>query len=208
MTKHFNWQQNIKEEELDYVIEVLNNNGVVIFPTETVYGLGGNALEPSISKRIYEIKKRPMGKALNILVKNQESIKNYAVIQNDLEKQIIEKLMPGPLTIILKKKDDLFKEFTLIDTIGIRIPDNKIIQSILERIDYPLIGTSANISGKPDDLNKEELYADFDSLVDVIIYGGKPDLSKSSTILKVENNDISVLREGTLTEKEIREKLF
>ncbi len=203
MTKYFNWQKEIKEEELDYVINVLNNNGVVIFPTETVYGLGGNALNVNVAKRIYKIKNRPISKALNILVKNKECISDYAVIENDLERKIIDKLMPGPLTIILKKKDNLFEAFTLTDTIGIRIPDNYIIERILEKIDYPLIATSANISGNPDDLDINELYKDFNNLVDVIIDGGVPNLSKSSTIVKINNNDISILREGNISKDDI-----
>ena len=102
--KYYNWIKSIDEKELNEVIEILKNDGIIIFPTETVYGIGGNALSNEVIDRVYEAKKRPREKAVNIMVSNINEIKKYADITCELEQKIIEKCMPGPITLILKKK--------------------------------------------------------------------------------------------------------
>lgn len=108
MTKFYDWRNEIKKEELENISNIIKENGVVIFPTETVYGMGGNALSEEAIRKIYSIKERPKEKALNILVKNVSEIEKYAEITNDLERKIINNFMPGPITIILKKKKVIF----------------------------------------------------------------------------------------------------
>lgn len=197
--KYYNWKDGINEDELNEVINILNNDGIVIFPTETVYGIGGNALSDEVADRIYEVKQRPREKALNILVSSREKIEKYANIHSSVEKKIIEKYMPGPITLILEKKEGFGKAFTEDNnTIGVRIPDSCIIQEILKKVDYPLIAPSANISGKPSGIDAEEIMKDFAGKVDAIIDGGKAKLGTASTIVKVENEEIKVLRQGSL----------
>ena len=208
MYKLFDWKHVINKSELNEVIDVIKNDGVVIFPTETVYGIGGSALSTKAVDRVYEAKKRPREKAVNILVSDKAEIEKYAKINSELERKIIENFMPGPITIILEKQKYFGDGFTLDNnTIGIRIPDNKIVSTILKNIDVPLIAPSANISGKPSGVNAIDIAKDFKDSVDIIIDGGDAKLGLSSTIVKVENNDIKIIRAGTITKEEILSKI-
>jgi L-threonylcarbamoyladenylate synthase len=208
MIKYFDWTEEIVENELDEVVETLNNRGVIVFPTETVYGMGGSALEEDAVDKIYRTKQRPRNKPLSIMLSKKEDIEKYAYIQNDLERKIIDKCLPGPLTIILKKKDNIGKGFTKdVDTIGIRIPENKIAQAILNKVNYPLVAPSANISGEESGIDISKIILEFGSVVDAIIDGGKPEIGLDSTIVQVVDNDIKILRQGRMTKDDILYKI-
>ncbi len=210
MSKLYDWKNVIKDDELDEVVDIIKRDGIVVFPTETVYGIGGNALSENVIKNIYNIKKRPQEKALNILVKNKEEIKKYAYISNELEEEIIDKFMPGPITIILKKRKSQIPDLLTgnNDTIGIRIPDNDIVKKILEKCNLPIAAPSANISGKPSSIRLEDIKPDFDGKVDAFIDGGKCKQNISSTIVKVIDGNIKILREGIISIKDINEKIM
>lgn len=204
MTKIYNWSENINENELDNCIEVLRNGGIVIFPTETVYGIGTNAYCEKSVEKIYEIKERPEEKPLSILVSNVNEISKYAIINNSMEEQIIKNFMPGPITIILEKRPEVFNYITSgKNTIGIRIPDNRIILKILEALKLPIVAPSANISGHPSGIELNEILPDFENKVDICIDGGKSELSESSTIVQVVDNEIKVLRQGKILKQDI-----
>lgn len=208
MYKYFNWKNEINNEELNAIATILKNNGIVIFPTETVYGIGGNALSNEAVEKIYIAKNRPKQKALNIMVKSSDEISKYAEITSELEQKIIEKCMPGPLTIILKRKSSFGEHFTSGNsTIGIRIPKCKITMTILKSIDFPLTVPSANISNKPSGVNPTEIIKDFENTVDAIIDGGVIENGQVSTIVKVENNDIQILRAGALSKEDILKQI-
>ena len=208
MYRLFDWKENIDESELRDVVNTLKNDGIVIFPTETVYGIGGKATSNKVVDRVYQAKQRPRAKAVNILVANVKEIEKYAVITSEIERKIIENFMPGPLTIILKKKDGFGDYFTAEnDTIGVRIPDNKIINTILDAIDFPLIAPSANISDRPSGIRAQDIAEDFKDTVDIIIDGGDAKLGTSSTIVKVVNGEIQILRAGEITKEEILAKI-
>lgn len=208
MYRLFDWKENIDESELRDVVSTLKNDGIVIFPTETVYGIGGKATSNKVVDRVYQAKQRPRAKAVNILVANVKEIEKYAVITSKIERKIIENFMPGPLTIILKKKDGFGDYFTAEnDTIGVRIPDNKIINTILDAIDFPLIAPSANISDRPSGIRAQDIAEDFKDTVDIIIDGGDAKLGTSSTIVKVVNGEIQILRAGEITKEEILAKI-
>lgn len=210
MSKLYDWKDVIKDDELDEIVDIIKRDGIVVFPTETVYGIGGNALSENVIKNIYNIKKRPQEKALNILVKNKEEIKKYAYISNELEEEIIDKFMPGPITIILKKRKSQIPDLLTgnNDTIGIRIPDNDIVKKILEKCNLPIAAPSANISGKPSSIILEDIKPDFDGKVDAFIDGGKCKQNISSTIVKVIDGNIKILREGIISIKDINEKIM
>lgn len=204
MTKIYNWSENINENELDNCIEVLRNGGIVIFPTETVYGIGTNAYCEKSVEKIYEIKERPEEKPLSILVSNVNEISKYAIINNSMEEQIIKNFMPGPITIILEKRPEVFNYITSgKNTIGIRIPDNKIVLKILEALKLPIVAPSANISGHPSGIELNEILPDFENKIDICIDGGKSELSESSTIVQVVDNEIKVLRQGKILKQDI-----
>lgn len=210
MSKLYDWKNVIKDDELDEVVDIIKRDGIVVFPTETVYGIGGNALSENVIKNIYNIKKRPQEKALNILVKNKEEIKKYAYISSELEEEIIDKFMPGPITIILKKRKSQIPDLLTgnNDTIGIRIPDNDIVKKILEKCNLPIAAPSANISGKPSSIKLEDIKPDFDGKVDAFIDGGVCKQNISSTIVKVIDGKVKILREGIISIKDINEKMM
>lgn len=204
-TKVFDWQNEIKENELNESVEALKKGGIVIFPTETVYGIGTNALCESSVKRIYEVKERPDEKPLSIMVSNKDEISKYAIIENEIEKKIIDSFMPGPITIILKKKEGVFDYISSgKDTIGIRIPNNNIMLKLLQKAEIPIVAPSANISGRPSGIIFENILKDFNGKVDVAINGGKCEISEPSTIVQVIDNEPIILREGKISLDEIR----
>jgi len=204
MTKIYDWKNCINENELDNCIEVIKNGGIVVFPTETVYGIGTNAFCEESVRKIYEIKNRPDEKPLSILLNNKEQIEKYAVINNDIERKIIDNFMPGPITIILERKKGMLDHVAPEkNTIGIRIPDNNIILEILKKLDLPMVAPSANISGEPSAIELNEILEDFKDKVDVCIDGGKCEISESSTIVQVVDNKIQIIRQGIVTLEKI-----
>ena len=139
---------------------------------------------------------------------NKSEIKKYTEITSNLEQKIIDEFLPGPLTIILKKKPNFGTYFTAgNDTIGVRIPNHKIVSSILNEIDFPIIAPSANISGEPSGVEATDIIKEFDGKVDAIIDGGKANQGLSSTIVKVIDNEITILREGKITKEDILKKI-
>ena len=199
MSKFYDWKNGIKEEELTDVVNTLNNDGIVVFPTETVYGIAGSSLSEVAIDKIYKAKNRPREKAINIMLADKKDINKYAVVKSKVEQNIIDTYMPGPITLILEKKEDFGKGFTLSDnTIGIRIPDNEIAQAILKRLEYPIIAPSANISGKESGVDAIEIKEDFYNTVDIIIDGGRIKDAGASTLVKVESERVVVLRAGKI----------
>lgn len=197
--KIYNWQDGINKYELVDVITVLEEGGIVIFPTDTVYGIACNCFQEEAIKKLYEIKNRPNYKPINVLTDNISKIELITKNINDKEKQLIDKYMPGALTLIMEKNDNIPNVLTAgLETIGVRIPNNKIALSILEKFDYPLAVTSVNISGQKEGIAVEDFIDEFENKVDVIIDGGKSEIGIPSTIIKVNEEKIETIRQGTI----------
>ena len=197
-TTIYDWKNKIDENELKNAIDVINNGGIVIFPTDTVYGIASNIDDEKAISKLFELKERNDNKPICVLTSSVNKIEKVAYIKNK-ELELITKYMPGALTIILDKKEDISNRLTSnLQTIGVRIPNNEIALNILKYIEKPLATTSANLSGNQPATKIEELVDEFNGKVDIIIDGGITDLKQSSTIIKVENNEIKVLREGTI----------
>lgn len=204
-TKYFDWKNNVDESELNKIKEILDNDGVIIFPTDTVYGIACNCFSEKAIKKVFDIKKRPENKPINVLSNNLDKIKLVSKNINEKEKFLIDKYMPGALTIILDKNEKVSDILTAgLDTIGVRIPKNNISLRILENVSYPLATTSANISGDSAGIKITDFLKEFDGVVDAIIDGGETDLKVASTIVRVESdNKLKIIREGTLKIKEM-----
>ena len=204
-TKYFDWKNNVDESELNKIKEILDNDGVIIFPTDTVYGIACNCFSEKAIKKVFDIKKRPENKPINVLSNNLDKIKLVSGNINEKEKFLIDKYMPGALTIILDKNEKVSDILTAgLDTIGVRIPKNNISLRILENVSYPLATTSANISGDSAGIKISDFLKEFDGVVDAIIDGGETDLKVASTIVRVESdNKLKIIREGTLKIKEM-----
>lgn len=204
-TKYFDWKNNVDESELNKIKEILDNDGVIIFPTDTVYGIACNCFSEKAIKKVFDIKKRPENKPINVLSNSLDKIKLVSKNINEKEKFLIDKYMPGALTIILDKNEKVSDILTAgLDTIGVRIPKNNISLRILENVSYPLATTSANISGDSAGIKITDFLKEFDGVVDAIIDGGETDLKVASTIVRVESdNKLKIIREGTLKIKEM-----
>lgn len=193
------WKNNIKEDELKKVKETLKKGGIIAFPTDTVYGLACDCFNEDAIEKLYKIKNRPSYKPISVLTDSVEKIYEVVNTISEKEKEIIDKYMPGDLTIILNKNNKVPSILTAdIDTIGVRIPKNRIAQTILENYENPLAVTSANKSGKPNGLEVADFIDDFKNEINIIIDGGKSKIGVPSTIVEIEDNNIKILRQGNL----------
>lgn len=196
----------ILPSELNLTKNSILNNNLVIFPTETVYGLGANALSKEAVDKIYQVKNRASNNPLIVHLKDKNDISNYAYITNDIEKKLIDSFMPGPFTIILKKKDIIPNNVTCnMDTVGIRIPIDKIAYNFLEMVSVPIAAPSANLSTKPSGTKASDIYDEFNHKVDYIIDGGESSIGLESTVVKVINDIPVILRPGFITKEDIEE---
>ncbi len=205
--KIFDWTNNIKNEELDEVVNALNNDKIVVFPTETVYGIGGNALKVEVINKLFQAKKRNYGKPISLLVDSIDKIKNIAYVDKNEEK-IIKAFMPGELTLVLKKKacvNDLVTAGK--NTVGVRIPNHNIALCILNKVDFPLATSSANISGENNIADFDEIVSDLKDYVDIFIKGNISDDLKASTVVELNNDIVNILREGKISKIDIEKTL-
>lgn len=206
MQKYIDFRKNVDFEKLKETAKIIKNGGIVIFPTETVYGIGTNGFNEDGIRRIYELKKRDFSKPISLLVSNMEMVKMVAKDVSDLEYALMEKFWPGPFTIILKKKKDVPDILTANgDTVGVRMPSGEIAKKLIEYAGVPIATPSANISGRPSGTNIDDIIKDFDGKVDCVIDSGESKLGIASTIVKVVNGVPYILREGTITREQVEE---
>ena len=198
------FDDNLDEDSTNLIINELRKGSVGVFPTDTVYGLGCDALNLQALERLYNIKQRPLNKPINVLVSNIDMVKKFTKNINNIEQKLMEQFWPGDLTIIFNKSSIVPNLLTSgLDTIGIRMPNNKICLDIITRLRNPIAMSSANISNELPDSNIENLLRDFDNKVSFIINSGDLKAGTPSTIVKVENNNIKLIREGKISLNDI-----
>lgn len=201
--KVFDWTKEIKKDELEYVTKALNKDKLIVFPTETVYGIAGNALKVEVIDKLFQAKNRDYSKPFSLMLSDISKIKDIAYVSEDEEK-VINKFMPGPITLILKKRDCISDLATAgKDTVGVRIPNHKIALGILKSINYPLATSSANISGRANNSNIEDIINDLKDYVDVFIKGNISNNLLASTVVEIKNKEINILRKGIISEYDI-----
>jgi L-threonylcarbamoyladenylate synthase len=188
------------QRELAEAAEILIRGGLVAFPTETVYGLGANALDASAAEKIYEAKGRPSDNPLIVHISNLKDIELLAEDIPQKAYQLAEVFWPGPLTIILKKKDCVpYGTTGGLNTVGIRLPANEIARSLIAAAGVFVAAPSANVSGKPSPTKAEHVIADLEGKVDMIIDGGSATLGLESTIVDLSEEAPVILRPGCIT---------
>ena len=208
MMGYLDCKDNIYFDKLKEISEIIKNGGIVVFPTETVYGIGTNGLNKEAISRLYEVKQRPTSKPISLLVSSIDMVDMVARDITDMEYKLMDKFFPGPLTIILKKKSNVPDNLTNnTDTVGIRMPDNIIAKKLIEYAKVPIATPSANISGKPSGTDINYIMENFKDKVDYYIDGGQSKLGIGSTIVKVENGYPLILREGSISKEQIFECL-
>ncbi|MDR2827991.1 MAG: threonylcarbamoyl-AMP synthase [Acholeplasmatales bacterium] len=180
------------------------NNFVVAFPTDTVYGLGTTLYNKKGLERIYELKKRPLEAKIGVLVSDIKSASNICYVTN-IARRLFDKFK-GDITIVLNARKK-YKDFYLEENVGIRIPVNNIALDIIKKYG-PLKTTSVNIHGKPNLNSYNDVYNEFKDSID-LIYAEDGSISKSipSTVIILKNNKVNIIREGIIKEKEIEDFL-
>ena len=202
------FDNNLDENSTNLIIKKLRNGAVGIFPTDTVYGIGCDALNLSALKRLYNIKQRPLDKPINILVSNIDMVKKFTKNISNIEQKLIEQFWPGDLTIIFNKAEIVPNLLTSgLNTVGIRMPNNKICLDIINKLGNPIAMSSANISNELPDSNIENILRDFNNEVDFIINSGDLKAGVPSTIVRVENNNIKLIREGKISLNDINKNI-
>ena len=206
MTPIFDWKNGIKDKELNTIIDLIKANEIVIVPTETVYGLAANGTSDEACKKIFIAKGRKQDNPLIIHVSDKEMINKITKERTPMEEKLINSFMPGPFTLILRKKKMICDVATCSgETVGIRMPNNKIIHEIIAKSGIPIAAPSANVSGRPSGTNIEDIYDEFDGKVSYFIDGGQCPIGIESTVVKVENEIPIILRPGFITEEDIKE---
>ena len=190
---------------IEEAARVIKDGGTVAFPTETVYGLGANALNEDSVKKIFIAKGRPQDNPLIVHVSSKD-ISSLVKEVPPIAQELINKFWPGPLTIILEKKDIIPNMTSAdLDTIGIRMPNSEIALKLIELSDRPIAAPSANISGRPSPTEVERCIDDLDGRVDYIIGGESSDIGVESTIIDCTVNPPLILRPGGITLEMLRE---
>ena len=193
---------------IEKAAELIKQGKIVVFPTETVYGIGANGLNSEAIKKLYEVKQRPLNKPITLLVSNMEMVELVAKDITEMEYKIMEKFFPGPLTIILKKKDVVPDIVTSgQDTVGVRMPRGEVAKKLVEIAGVPIAAPSANITGEPSGTNLQEIKKQFNGNVDYFIDGGNSELGLASTIVKVVDGKPQILRQGSITLEEIEKEI-
>ena len=204
MQKYLDFRKEIEDEKLKDSAQTLKNGGIVVFPTETVYGIGANIWDEVAVKRLYEVKQRPFSKPISLLVNSIDMINEVAKDITELEYALMKEFFPGPFTIILKKKDIVPNIVTAnLDTVGIRLPANEIALRLIKYAEIPIATTSSNISGKPSVTNLGDVMSEFEGKVDCFINGGPSEIGVASTIVQVIDGKVHILREGSISKEQI-----
>lgn len=191
---------NVQKADVELAATLLREGGLVVIPTETVYGLGGDGTNPLSSKKIYAAKGRPSDNPLIIHIADPRDAEKYA-FTNEIYYKLAKAFMPGPLTVILRKKDTVPYETTGgLDTVAVRCPSHPVAHAIIEAAGIPIAAPSANISGKPSTTLVQYVIEDFDGRVDMIIDGGACEIGLESTIVMItESGGLVLLRPGAIT---------
>lgn len=195
----------LQEQDIDEIVDLLKNDGVISVPTDTVYGICGKLYSKKVYNKIMMIKNRPLTKPLSIMCKDKEQIKSIVIVDEKTEK-IIDKFMPGPITIILKKRPEFIdkinnKGLMKIDNVAIRMAPTDTLIKIINKLEIPIFMTSANKSGELTCKNIDEIEKICPGLDGVV--EGSTLYNKESTIIDLSQNEIIIQREGPITKEEI-----
>lgn len=194
---------------MEYIKEagrIIREGGLVAFPTETVYGLGGNALDSNASKKIYEAKGRPSDNPLIAHIADMDDLQLLVKEVPEIAKKIAERFWPGPLTMILKKSDKVpYTTTGGLDTVAIRMPEHPVARKLIREAGVPIAAPSANVSGRPSPTIAKHVIEDLNGKIDIIIDGGQVNIGLESTILDLSGNVPTILRPGYINRQMLEE---
>jgi L-threonylcarbamoyladenylate synthase len=190
--------------QINRAIEILKNGGIVAFPTDTVYGLGCDVFNVAAVERIYKVKQRAGNMPLPVLVAGEDQLSEIVADVPDMARCLIRHFWPGGLTLLLPKKANLPDIITAgQDKVAVRVPNHVVPISLIRGLGSPIIGTSANVSGKPSPVTAAEVEEQVGKGVDLIIDGGRCPSGLESSVVDVTGERPVVLRQGAITEMEV-----
>ena len=193
------------QEQIKRGVSILRAGGIAAYPTDTVYGLGASASLPRAVERIYEVKERPLNMPLPLLLSDVSQITRVAESVPEIAWSLIHAFLPGALTLVLQKSSSVSDIISGGgNTVAIRIPAHPVPVALVEGLGAPIVGTSANLSGKPSPLTAGEVHSQLGNKVDFIIDGGRCPGGKESTVVDVTGEIPVVLREGAISREELR----
>ena len=205
-------KHDVSEAKILEAAKTIQEDGVVAFPTETVYGLGANALSDSAVQRIFEIKGRPSKNPIIVHLASIDTINQVAEIEpgSTLESQLkkLTRFWPGPLTVVLPKKPEISNLVSArLNTVGIRIPSHPVAHALLKACNLPIAAPSANISNYVSPTSAEHVQKEIGDKVDIILNGGSCDIGIESTVLSLTEETPKLLRPGAITLEQLKEVL-
>jgi L-threonylcarbamoyladenylate synthase len=201
-------QNNPDESVLVAASEVVAQGGIIVYPTETLYGIGADATDPAAVRKVYAVKKRTDDKPVLVIVHSEEMLRRVVSRIPASAERLMKAFWPGPLTIVFLASEIIPQEITQsAGTVGVRIPSNIFCLKLVERCDRPLTSTSANISGEPVHRTIEQIQAALHEGVDLYIDAGPLPESKPSTVVSVVHDPPKLLREGVIDIARLQEVL-
>lgn len=189
-----------------YAADVLRHDGLVAFPTDTVYGVGALVFREAAVQRLYRVKGRPTDRAIAVLVGQNGDLANIAGTLTPAAQKMAQKFWPGPLTLVVNRHPRLPTAVSALPTVGVRQPDHPVMRQLLE-LTGPLAVTSANRSGEPNTLTAQEVLAQLDGRIELILDGGRVNGGVPSTVVDVTGSEPVILRTGPVSAAEIEAAL-
>lgn len=200
----YDWKNDIDKLELNNICSFLKNGEIIVFPTETVYGIGGDAFNDNACRKIFMAKGRPSDNPLIVHVSDRKMLEKCVKNISELESKLIDAFMPGPFTLILPKNESIPGVVTAnLNTVAIRMPKNMIATKIISSFGKPIAAPSANKSGKPSGTNILDIKDELKENVAAFIDGGNTEIGIESTVVRVVDNVPVILRPGAVTKEDI-----
>jgi L-threonylcarbamoyladenylate synthase len=189
-------------DAITHALDTLRDGGLVAFPTDTVYGLGALAFDSEAVESIYVAKDRPVEKAIPVLIGDITDLEKISDKVTDLTRRLALRFWPGPLTLLVPKKPTLPESVSATSTVAVRVPDHSVARNLLQAAG-PMAVTSANISGQPSPATAEEVFAQLNGRIDLIVDGGRTPGGIPSTLVDCSEGEIKILRAGPITLDEL-----
>jgi len=187
------------DEKISKAIETVNKGGIIIFPTDTAFGIGCRIDNEKAVERLFEIRKRPFSKPVPVLVESVKMAKGYAQVPKEVQDKLIKVYWPGALTIVFKAREDKVPSLVRggTKTLGVRMPDHKVIRTIISGVGVPILGPSANFHGEKTPYELNDLNEDLIKQVDYVVCG-ECTLKKESTVIDCSVKPWEILRQGAV----------
>lgn len=194
---------NSYERQIGEAARVLADGGVVAYPTDTVYGLGADILNPEAIERVFEIKGRPADAPLPVLLSGVEQLATVVDSSLDAARELADHFWPGALTLVMRTSLSLSPALLREGRVAVRVPDDPMCRRLIEKLGRPITGTSANKTGGPAATTADEVRAQLGNAVDYILDAGRSGGGLPSTVVEVDETGLKILREGAIPSEDI-----